>query len=228
MRYGQYTCRGLVQLLARAATAPCRRGGARPEPAAQALGRGGHAAVWHLPPGGANHDRSRGPQAGGERDRAAAATAGEVRAGRNGRRVTAGGTASQGQAVNWRDGRSSPVKRAVSVSLGSPGRDSSGVIPLLGEYVQIERHGSGGSIETARQLIRELDGKVDALGLGGTDIYLQAAGRRYYLRDGVRLAREAGTTPIVCGAGLKDSLDRKSTRLNSSHVAISYAVFCLK
>src|SRR5207253_5947943 len=25
-----------------------------------------------------------------------------------------------------------------------------------------------------------------------------------------------------------DSLDRKSTRLNSSHVAISYAVFCLK
>src|SRR5690625_5398405 len=27
---------------------------------------------------------------------------------------------------------------------------------------------------------------------------------------------------------LEDSLDRKSTRLNSSHVAISYAVFCLK
>src|SRR5690625_6960018 len=26
----------------------------------------------------------------------------------------------------------------------------------------------------------------------------------------------------------KDSEDRKSTRLNSSHVAISYAVFCLK
>src|SRR5690625_5906672 len=26
----------------------------------------------------------------------------------------------------------------------------------------------------------------------------------------------------------KDSRDRKSTRLNSSHVAISYAVFCLK
>src|SRR5690625_2933200 len=27
---------------------------------------------------------------------------------------------------------------------------------------------------------------------------------------------------------IEDSLDRKSTRLNSSHVAISYAVFCLK
>src|SRR5439155_15310036 len=30
--------------------------------------------------------------------------------------------------------------------------------------------------------------------------------------------------PLVPGVGL----DRKSTRLNSSHVAISYAVFCLK
>src|SRR5207253_11220953 len=27
---------------------------------------------------------------------------------------------------------------------------------------------------------------------------------------------------------LDDGIDRKSTRLNSSHVAISYAVFCLK
>src|SRR5437870_10420286 len=29
-------------------------------------------------------------------------------------------------------------------------------------------------------------------------------------------------------AGISKVLDRKSTRLNSSHVAISYAVFCLK
>src|SRR5206468_12557214 len=30
------------------------------------------------------------------------------------------------------------------------------------------------------------------------------------------------------GAELRDELDRKSTRLNSSHDQISYAVFCLK
>src|SRR5690606_41757945 len=30
------------------------------------------------------------------------------------------------------------------------------------------------------------------------------------------------------GHGRRASLDRKSTRLNSSHVKISYAVFCLK
>src|SRR5437773_7366660 len=28
--------------------------------------------------------------------------------------------------------------------------------------------------------------------------------------------------------GLRDLVDRKSTRLNSSHITISYAVFCLK
>src|SRR5437870_10882526 len=32
----------------------------------------------------------------------------------------------------------------------------------------------------------------------------------------------------LCGAPHSRRLDRKSTRLNSSHVAISYAVFCLK
>src|SRR5207253_11181256 len=41
------------------------------------------------------------------------------------------------------------------------------------------------------------------------------------LRDG-RPVREAAAEPGVDGG------DRKSTRLNSSHVAISYAVFCLK
>src|SRR5256885_11602327 len=44
-------------------------------------------------------------------------------------------------------------------------------------------------------------------------------------------AREHGVRPIV-GAELSMEdggiLDRKSTRLNSSHLVISYAVFCLK
>src|SRR5690348_17849485 len=32
----------------------------------------------------------------------------------------------------------------------------------------------------------------------------------------------------LAGEGMADSEDRKSTRLNSSHPSISYAVFCLK
>src|SRR5690625_5469137 len=42
---------------------------------------------------------------------------------------------------------------------------------------------------------------------------------------------EGGAGPELAGVGADysvDEIDRKSTRLNSSHVAISYAVFCLK
>src|SRR5947208_6968078 len=33
---------------------------------------------------------------------------------------------------------------------------------------------------------------------------------------------------LLAGAGIPQGIDRKSTRLNSSHQIISYAVFCLK
>src|SRR2546427_4767985 len=41
------------------------------------------------------------------------------------------------------------------------------------------------------------------------------------------LGDTAATALALVGAGLRDR-DRKSTRLNSSHSQISYAVFCLK
>src|SRR5438034_4190831 len=48
--------------------------------------------------------------------------------------------------------------------------------------------------------------------------------RRGAARGGVAAAEPARQSPVVaCRA-----LDRKSTRLNSSHTVISYAVFCLK
>src|SRR5205807_8942946 len=44
--------------------------------------------------------------------------------------------------------------------------------------------------------------------------------------DPVALNRLRLLRPV--GAGILEELDRKSTRLNSSHLVISYAVFCLK
>src|SRR5439155_19227232 len=41
-------------------------------------------------------------------------------------------------------------------------------------------------------------------------------------------ARASGARSIALFEELGKPVDRKSTRLNSSHVAISYAVFCLK
>src|SRR5256885_13023491 len=40
--------------------------------------------------------------------------------------------------------------------------------------------------------------------------------------------RGDGLVALADAAGLADRRDRKSTRLNSSHLVISYAVFCLK
>src|SRR5699024_11708251 len=46
-------------------------------------------------------------------------------------------------------------------------------------------------------------------------------------RSGTRTRRCPARTTTAAGIG-GFALDRKSTRLNSSHVSISYAVFCLK
>src|SRR3712207_8363209 len=43
-----------------------------------------------------------------------------------------------------------------------------------------------------------------------------------------RRSREAGVEFVVAKNTLTKRADRKSTRLNSSHANISYAVFCLK
>src|SRR2546427_2737514 len=47
-------------------------------------------------------------------------------------------------------------------------------------------------------------------------------------RDGDGVIRRPGVDERPGGGGARLTLDRKSTRLNSSHSQISYAVFCLK
>src|ERR1039458_10572896 len=49
-----------------------------------------------------------------------------------------------------------------------------------------------------------------------------------YLRFSIRVARQAAGTAPAPGIPAIACRDRKSTRLNSSHLGISYAVFCLK
>ena len=47
--------------------------------------------------------------------------------------------------------------------------------------------------------------------------------------NGIDEATEmAKASPILKAGGTVEVRDRKSTRLNSSHTVISYAVFCLK
>src|SRR3712207_7315481 len=63
----------------------------------------------------------------------------------------------------------------------------------------------------------------------GGDIRWQRAGRLRVEDREPREEREVGDLDLDLLVGvLDDRRDRKSTRLNSSHANISYAVFCLK
>lgn len=70
-----------------------------------------------------------------------------------------------------------------------------------------------GSLAKASELISSLDGKVSAIGLGGIDLYLVVAGRRYAVKDALKLARMAKITPVVDGSGLKDTLERETVQI---------------
>ena len=101
------------------------------------------------------------------------------------------------------------MKWVVGVSIGSSTRDHKVEVDLLGERFLIERRGTDGDLGRAVAMIRELDGKADAIGLGGLDLYIFAGGRRYTFRDAKKLARAATSTPVVDGSGLKNTLERR-------------------
>lgn len=99
------------------------------------------------------------------------------------------------------------MKRAVSISIGSSKRDKAVELQLLGETVRIERIGTDGDMEKAAQLYRELDGKVDAFGVGGTDLGVTIDKKWYPLYSIRPMIRFVERTPLVDGAGLKNTLE---------------------
>ena len=101
------------------------------------------------------------------------------------------------------------MKRAVSVSLGSSSRDKKVVVTLGGQQISVERIGTDGDVEQARRLFAELDGQVDAFGVGGVDLYLRLHGREYPLRAALKLVQDVHRTPVVDGRGLKHTLERR-------------------
>ena len=93
------------------------------------------------------------------------------------------------------------------MSIGSSSRDHEVEIELLGEQFRIRREGHNGDIEKAAARFAELDGTIDAFGMGGIDIYLRADGRKYFFREAKKLTAGVTTTPIVDGSGLKGPVE---------------------
>lgn len=101
------------------------------------------------------------------------------------------------------------MKKAVSISLGSPSRDKQVTVSFRGEPICIERIGTGGDAAKAQKLFAELDGRVDALSVGGVDLFLRLDDREYPLKAALKLVKDVSRTPVVDGRGLKHTLERR-------------------
>ncbi len=104
------------------------------------------------------------------------------------------------------------MKRAVSISIGSSKRNKAVEVTLLGEKVSIERIGTDGDMEAAALKYKELDGKVDAFGVGGADLGAIVEGKFYPYHSVQKLVRHIQKTPVVDGGGLKNTLENKAPR----------------
>jgi hypothetical protein len=102
------------------------------------------------------------------------------------------------------------MKHVVSVSLGTSKRDKRSETEFMGEPFLVERLGTDGDKARYKQMVAEMDGKIDCFGVGGTDAYLYAGNRRYAIRETIKLMRGAVKTPWVDGSGLKHTLERET------------------
>ncbi|MBI5945445.1 MAG: quinate 5-dehydrogenase [Chloroflexi bacterium] len=110
------------------------------------------------------------------------------------------------------------MKHAVGISLGSSKRDKSVKVNLNGQEILVERIGADGDVEKARQMYLDLDGKVDAFGVGGVDLYLRLDGREYPLHAALKLVSAVRQTPLCDGRGLKHTLERRVFQLTKSQL----------
>ncbi|MBF8282362.1 MAG: hypothetical protein HW378_1277 [Anaerolineales bacterium] len=110
------------------------------------------------------------------------------------------------------------MKRAVSISLGSSKRNKAVEVTLLGEKVSLERIGTDGDMEKAARLYQELDGKVDAFGVGGADLGLMVDTKWYPLYSVARMVRFVKQTPVVDGTGLKNTLEKRAVPFMDLHI----------
>lgn len=101
------------------------------------------------------------------------------------------------------------MRKAVSISLGSSERDKQVTVNFNGTEVSIHRMGTDGDVARAKKLFAELDGQVDALSVGGVDLYLPLGEREYPLYAALDLVKDVKHTPVVDGRGMKHTLERR-------------------
>lgn len=94
--------------------------------------------------------------------------------------------------------------------MGSSARDHTTRHIFLGQECEITRRGTDGDFQKAIQLYKELDGKVDAFGIGGVEFYLQVEDKKYYFRDVKRIRDAIKISKAGDGNGVKGLLEKRA------------------
>jgi hypothetical protein len=105
------------------------------------------------------------------------------------------------------------MKRVLSISLGSSKRDHTTQAEFLGVPFELSRQGTDGDFKRAVRMFSELDGKVDAFGIGGTLLFVEVANRRYYFRSCKAIRRAVKHSKLADGNGVKHLLEARAVKM---------------
>ena len=102
------------------------------------------------------------------------------------------------------------MKRILSISVGSSLRDHTTRHAFLGQECELSRQGTNGDFEKAVRQYAEMDGRVDAFGVGGLEFFLSVADKRYYFRDVQRIRKTIKVSKVGDGNGVKGLLEKRA------------------
>ncbi|MBK9925902.1 MAG: quinate 5-dehydrogenase [Anaerolineales bacterium] len=110
------------------------------------------------------------------------------------------------------------MKKVLSISVGSSSRDHTTRHTFLGQECELSRRGTNGDFEKAVQQYAEMDGKVDAFGVGGLEFFLRVADKRYYFRDVHRIRKTIKVSKVGDGNGVKGILEKRAFQFLEKHL----------
>ncbi len=104
------------------------------------------------------------------------------------------------------------MKKILSASLGSSEKNYQFTARFLNEKFQITRIGCDGDINKLKQTLRDFDGKVDAIGLGGISAHFKVSNTTHIHQEAQSIIKTAKITPVADGRGLKAILQAWTVR----------------
>ena len=110
------------------------------------------------------------------------------------------------------------MKKVLSISVGSSSRDHTTRHVFLDQECELSRQGTDGDFEKAVQRYYDLDGKVDAFGVGGAEFFLKVADKKYYFRDVKRIREAIRVSKVGDGNGVKGLLEKRAFTALEKHL----------